>query len=101
MKLIITGDESWVYGYDAETKQQSSQWKTPGSPRPKKARPVRSKSCSLCFSMQMELFIMNSLPRTRQCSEQGILLGRHEEIKRGCSQKTTGVVGVLSLDASS
>ncbi|GFV00632.1 histone-lysine N-methyltransferase SETMAR [Trichonephila clavipes] len=35
MKLIITRDESWVYGYDPETKQQSSQWKTPGSPRPK------------------------------------------------------------------
>ncbi|GFW76797.1 uncharacterized protein TNCV_58951 [Trichonephila clavipes] len=29
MKLIITGDESWVYGYDPETKQQSSQWKNP------------------------------------------------------------------------
>jgi histone-lysine N-methyltransferase SETMAR len=24
---IITGDETWVYGYDPETKQQSSQWK--------------------------------------------------------------------------
>ena len=23
---IITGDETWVYGYDPETKQQSSQW---------------------------------------------------------------------------
>jgi hypothetical protein len=22
---IITGDESWIYGYDPETKQQSSQ----------------------------------------------------------------------------
>ncbi|GFT99722.1 protein GVQW3 [Trichonephila clavipes] len=43
MKLIIIGDESWVYGYDPETKQQSSQWKTPGSPRPKKERQVRSK----------------------------------------------------------
>ncbi|GFU79594.1 protein GVQW3 [Trichonephila clavipes] len=30
MKLILTGDELWVYGYDPETKQQSSQWKTPG-----------------------------------------------------------------------
>ncbi|GFX99730.1 mariner Mos1 transposase [Trichonephila clavipes] len=28
MKLI-TGEESWVYGYDPETKQESSQWKTP------------------------------------------------------------------------
>ncbi|PNF31807.1 hypothetical protein B7P43_G11369, partial [Cryptotermes secundus] len=24
---VITGDESWCYGYDPETKQQSSQWK--------------------------------------------------------------------------
>ena len=39
---IITGDESWVFGYDPETKQQSSQWKHPSSPRPKKARQVRS-----------------------------------------------------------
>jgi hypothetical protein len=38
----ITGDESWVYGYDSETKQMSTQRKTPSSPRPKKARQVRS-----------------------------------------------------------
>ncbi|GFU44955.1 mariner Mos1 transposase [Trichonephila clavipes] len=43
MKLIITGDESGVCGYDPETKQQSSRWKTPGSPLPKNARQVRSK----------------------------------------------------------
>ena len=40
---IITGDESWVYGYDPETKVQSSVWKSPSSPRPTKARQVRSK----------------------------------------------------------
>jgi len=39
---VITGDETWVYGYDPETKFQSSQWKHPTSPRPKKARKVRS-----------------------------------------------------------
>jgi len=33
---IITGDETWVYGYDPETKQQLSQWKSPNSPQPKK-----------------------------------------------------------------
>jgi len=33
-----TGDESWMFVYDAETKQLSSQWKTPTSPRPMKAR---------------------------------------------------------------
>jgi len=37
MSRAITGDESWVYEYDPETKQPS-QWKSPGSPRPKKAR---------------------------------------------------------------
>jgi histone-lysine N-methyltransferase SETMAR len=39
---IITGDETSVYGYDPETKQQSSQWKSPISRRPKKAKQVRS-----------------------------------------------------------
>jgi len=32
---VITGDETWVYQYDPETKQQSAQWKTANSPRPK------------------------------------------------------------------
>ena len=43
LKRVITGDESWVYGYDVETKAQSSQWKFKGEPRQKKARQVRSK----------------------------------------------------------
>lgn len=42
MDKIITGDESWVYGYDPETKMQSSQWKTSTSPRLKKARQSKS-----------------------------------------------------------
>ncbi|UYV66554.1 hypothetical protein LAZ67_4002056 [Cordylochernes scorpioides] len=42
MNTIITGDESLVYGYDPETKSQSSQWKHSTSPRPKKTRQVRS-----------------------------------------------------------
>ncbi|UYV75811.1 hypothetical protein LAZ67_13001424 [Cordylochernes scorpioides] len=42
LQRVITGDEAWVYGYDVETKAQSSQWKLPQEPRPKKARQVRS-----------------------------------------------------------
>ena len=30
---VKTGDESWVYGYDIETKAQSSQKKRPEEPR--------------------------------------------------------------------
>ena len=39
---VVTGDETWCYGYDPETKQASSQYKTPNSPKPQKARQVRS-----------------------------------------------------------
>ncbi|UYV67884.1 hypothetical protein LAZ67_5002380 [Cordylochernes scorpioides] len=42
LQRVITGDEAWVYGYNVETKAQSSQWKLPHEPRPKKARQVRS-----------------------------------------------------------
>ena len=42
LKKVITRDESWVYGYDPETKQKSSQWKCPEEPRLKKARQSRS-----------------------------------------------------------
>lgn len=43
LSKIITGDETWVYGYDPETKRQSSHWKSAASPRIKKARMAKSK----------------------------------------------------------
>jgi hypothetical protein len=42
LKQVITGDESWVYGYNPETRAQSSQWKSPESPCPKKVRQSQS-----------------------------------------------------------
>ena len=42
MSSVINGDECWVYGYDPETKQMSYQWSASSSPRPKKARQVKS-----------------------------------------------------------
>ena len=51
LSKIITGDEPWCYRYDLEKKQQSSQWKSASSPRPKKARQVKSnvKTILICF----------------------------------------------------
>ena len=40
---VITGDESWIFEYDPETKRQSRQWKSPASPRPKIAMMSKSK----------------------------------------------------------
>jgi hypothetical protein len=42
LKRVITGNESWVYGYDVEMQMQSSKWLGKNSPRPKKARWIRS-----------------------------------------------------------
>jgi len=40
---VITGDETWVYQYDPETKWHSAQWKTANSPRPKKFHQSKSR----------------------------------------------------------
>jgi histone-lysine N-methyltransferase SETMAR len=42
LQRIITTDETWLFLYDPETKEQSKQWKTPASPPPKKARVSKS-----------------------------------------------------------
>jgi hypothetical protein len=47
LSSVIKGDESWIYDYDPETKQQSSQWKSPNLPGPKKANQVKSKVKSM------------------------------------------------------
>jgi hypothetical protein len=41
---VTTVEESWIYGYDPETKQQS---KSPSSLRPRKVRQVKSKFKSM------------------------------------------------------
>ncbi|CAK9799943.1 Mariner Mos1 transposase [Anthophora quadrimaculata] len=43
MKRIITGDETWVYEYDMQTSQQSSEYRLENEPNPKKPRQSRSK----------------------------------------------------------
>jgi hypothetical protein len=43
LSTVITSDENWIYGYDSKTKQQSSQWNNPNSPRLKKLRQMKSK----------------------------------------------------------
>lgn len=51
LKNVITGDESWIFEYDPETKRQSKEWHTSNSPRPKKAKMSKStiKTMLICF----------------------------------------------------
>ena len=39
---IVTTDETWLYYFNPESKQQSSIWKSPDTPPPKKAMVQRS-----------------------------------------------------------
>ena len=39
---LVTTDETWLYHYDPETKQQSMEWRYSGSPRPQKFRVQKS-----------------------------------------------------------
>ncbi|UYV79087.1 hypothetical protein LAZ67_17001077 [Cordylochernes scorpioides] len=41
---IITGDETWVYDYDPETKRQYAEWRGQGELRPKKSRIFKSRN---------------------------------------------------------
>lgn len=48
---IVTGDETWCFKYDPETKRQSATWKSPSSPKAKKLRFSKSriKTMFICF----------------------------------------------------
>jgi len=64
---VITGDETWVYGYDSETRVQSSQWKSPISPHAKNARQSRSNikvMMMIVFLTLMELCELSLYPGT-------------------------------------
>jgi len=42
LSRLVTIDETWLYHYGPETKQQSLEWRHSGSPRPKKFRVQKS-----------------------------------------------------------
>jgi len=48
LSRLVTMDETWLYHYDAEIKQQSMKWRDSSSPRLKKAK-IRWKSSRLDF----------------------------------------------------
>jgi len=48
---VITGDETWVYQYDPETKRQSAQWKNANSPQPKKFRRSKSRAKTMLLTL--------------------------------------------------
>lgn len=64
---IVTTDETWLYYYDPETKAQSSVWKTPRTPPPKKARVQRSlgKEMYIFFMDRQGMILQHRVPSGR------------------------------------
>jgi len=62
---LVTTDETWLYHYDPETKQQSMEWRHSGSPRPQKFRVQKSagKVLALIFWDQDGILLIDYLPK--------------------------------------
>jgi len=58
-------DQTWLYHYDPETKQQSMEWNHSGSPQPKKFRVQKSAGKILVsiFWDQDGIFLIDYLPK--------------------------------------
>jgi len=68
-------DETWLYHYDPETKQQSIEWRHSVSPRPKKFRVQKSARKVLASIVwdQDGILLIDYLPRG-QTYQRGVLL---------------------------
>jgi hypothetical protein len=97
--ILVTGDESWIYGYDPETKQQSSQWKSPQLRRTKTAWQVRisTKSMLIVFSDVRRIVHREFvIPNTAISSDFYC-----ESLERTCATKKTGTLAQPQLAPSS
>jgi [histone H3]-lysine36 N-dimethyltransferase SETMAR len=59
---IITGDESWFYHYDPETKEQSKMWVPKEGDRPTKVRRNRSSRKRMVAMFFMKSGLIESIP---------------------------------------
>ena len=103
---VITGDESIVYAYDPETKLQSSQWKSPGSPRPKKARMQKSKlkMMLICFFDQDGIVHREFVPPGMTVNADfycDVLRRLHENVRRKRPQKWQNQNLIIHHDSAS
>ncbi len=51
MERIVTGDETWLYCFDPQTKQRSSEWLPKGSIRPQKALRLKTSSKKVMLTL--------------------------------------------------
>ncbi|UYV73800.1 hypothetical protein LAZ67_11000943 [Cordylochernes scorpioides] len=100
---IITGYETWVYGYDPETKHQSAEWRCQGEIRPEKSRLLKSRNKVLlvAFLDKRGIFHHEYLPAGQTVIKDmylGILRRLREAIRKKRPEKWTNGGWILHHD---
>jgi len=63
LSRLVTMDETWLYHYDLETKQQSMEWRHSGSPRPPQKNPSAKIRWKFFFWDQDGILLIDYLPK--------------------------------------
>jgi len=97
---LVTMDETWLYHYKPETKQQSMEWKHSGSPRPKKFRVQKSagKVLASIFWDQDSILLTDYLPKGQTINAENyssLLVQLQDILKEKCHGKV--IKGVFFL----
>jgi len=93
LSRLVTMDETWLYYYDPETKQQSMEWRHSGSPCPKKFQVQKSAGKVLVsiFWDQEGIFFIDYLPKGQTINAEyySILLVQMKDIlKKNAAAKS-------------
>jgi len=97
----VTIDETWLYQYDPEIKQQSVEWRHSGSPHPKKFRVQKcaGKFLATIFWDQEDILLIDYLPKDQTINAEcySSLLVQLKDILRG-KRRGKFTKGVLFLN---
>jgi hypothetical protein len=84
----VTVDETWLYHYDPETKQQSVEWRHSSSPCPKKFKVQKSVGniLALIFWDQYGILLIDYLPKCQTIAEyySPLLVQLEDVLKEKC-----------------
>ena len=87
---VITGDETWVYQYDPETKRQSAQWKTANSPGLKKSHRSKSRVKTMLLPFfDIKGIVLHEFVPTGQTVNQDYYLEILERMREKVKTETT------------
>lgn len=90
---IVTTDETWLFLFDPETKEQSKHWKTPASPPPKKARVCKSvgKQMYIFFMDRHGMILQHAVPPHTTVNSQYYSKVLRRDLVRALRRKRPGI----------